>query len=150
MEKCCWIQNSTKMLTIFNINLYERNATIFISEHYSPLTGCLACILLAYWLFISTYEAHINALFCMTMDQLHNGPWEKKKIIIMTLFNDSSLLGQSSDIIDVCALLSSASEQGEHHTHASIMAEDCPGREEISEWSHYFVLFAHKSILIAL
>ncbi len=88
MEKCWLNSNSTKNAYYFNINLYERNATIFISEHYSPLTGCLACILLAYWLFISTYEAHINALFCMTMDQLHNGPWEKKKIIIMTLFND--------------------------------------------------------------
>ncbi len=46
-------------------------------------------MLLAYWLFISTYEEHINALFCMTMDQLHNGPWKKKIIlIIMTLFNN--------------------------------------------------------------
>ncbi len=87
-EMLAEFKTAQKMLTIFNINLYERNATIFISEHYSPLTGCLACILLAYWLFISTYEAHINALFCMTMDQLHNGPWEKIKKIIMTLFND--------------------------------------------------------------
>ncbi len=32
------------------------------------LTSCLfACILLAHWLFISTYKAHINALFCMTI-----------------------------------------------------------------------------------
>ncbi len=43
----------------------------------------------------------------------------------------SSLLAQSSTIIDACALLSSACKQGE--AHASIMAEDCPGREEIIE-----------------
>ncbi len=36
--------------------------------HYSLLASCLlACILIAYWLFINTYKAHIEALFCMSI-----------------------------------------------------------------------------------
>ncbi len=30
-------------------------------------TKVLACMLLAYWLFISTYKAHINALFAVAI-----------------------------------------------------------------------------------
>ncbi len=38
------------------------------SDQFSLLTSSLlVCILLAYWLFISTYKAHINALLCMTI-----------------------------------------------------------------------------------
>ncbi len=42
--------------------------TFHFKDQFSRLTNCLlACLLLAYWVFISTYKAHINALFCMIM-----------------------------------------------------------------------------------
>ncbi len=42
--------------------------TLLIREHYSLLTRCLsAFMLLAYWLFISIYKAHSDALFCKTI-----------------------------------------------------------------------------------
>ncbi len=41
---------------------------LYFKVHFSPLTTCLlTCILLAYWPFISTYKAHINALVRMTI-----------------------------------------------------------------------------------
>ncbi len=46
------------------------NMLLFQTKMFNSV-GFFACILLAYWLFSSTYKAHINALFCMTMVQLH-------------------------------------------------------------------------------
>ncbi len=41
--------------------------TLYFRDQFSPLNSCLllACIILEYWLFISTNKAHINALFCI-------------------------------------------------------------------------------------
>ncbi len=42
--------------------------TLKFREHYSLLTSCLlACMLLEYCMFISTYEARINALLHITI-----------------------------------------------------------------------------------
>ncbi len=45
-----------------------KNFILGPNSHYLLiLTSCLlACILVAYWLFIGTYKADIYALFCMT------------------------------------------------------------------------------------
>ncbi len=51
-----WKKNTTRIKYVIKVTLY-------FMDQFSLLTSCLlACILLAYWLFISTYKAHINAL----------------------------------------------------------------------------------------
>ncbi len=44
--------------------MYKKMETLYFKEQFLLLN---ACILLAYWLFNSTYKEHINALFCMTI-----------------------------------------------------------------------------------
>ncbi len=49
----------------------EDLCNIYFNNQFSLLTSCLLVyILLAYWLFISTYKAHNNALFCMNIFQI--------------------------------------------------------------------------------
>ncbi len=57
-----------KYTTIEKFVVDKISVTLYFKNQFSLLTSCLlANILLAYWLFISTYKAHVNALFCMTI-----------------------------------------------------------------------------------
>ncbi len=44
-----------------------RTVILLLTIRWIIKNSLLACILLAYWLFISTHKEHINALFCMTI-----------------------------------------------------------------------------------
>ncbi len=59
-------------ITDLDLVLFLKPHSLFVQINHKEVTlyfkdqFLLACILLAYQLFISTYKAHINALFCMT------------------------------------------------------------------------------------
>ncbi len=75
VQKCVIIKMHVKILQVFlllSIHSLKKYIWRFGTLYFKDplLTRCLftiiyllACILLAYWLFISTYKAHINALF---------------------------------------------------------------------------------------